>query len=74
MRDAFLLGGRLVERQRRAVHRAARRCLEEIPMLLVIAIVLLLLFGGLGFLAHVLWLGIIVAIVIAIFHMVSRRA
>jgi len=42
-------------------------------MLLVIAIVLLLLFGGLGFLAHVLWLGLILAVIIGVAHMLTGR-
>ncbi len=37
-------------------------------MLLVLAIVLLLLFGGLGFVAHVLWFGLILAVIILIAH------
>jgi hypothetical protein len=42
-------------------------------MLLVIALVLLLVFGGLGFVAHVLWLGLIVAVIIGIAHMLTGR-
>ena len=37
-------------------------------MLLVLALVLFLLFGGLGFVAHVLWWGLIVAVLIGIAH------
>jgi hypothetical protein len=40
-------------------------------MLLILAIVLFLLFGGLGFVAHILWLGIIVAVVIGIAHLLT---
>jgi hypothetical protein len=36
--------------------------------LLVVALVLLLLFGGLGFVAHVLWLGVVLAIAFAVAH------
>ena len=45
-------------------------------MLLVIAILLLLIFGGLGFLAKVLWLGLILAVIVGIAHFLtgSRRA
>ncbi|HVV13692.1 hypothetical protein [Amycolatopsis sp.] len=43
-------------------------------MLLVLALVLLLLFGGLGFVAHVLWLGLILAVIIGIAHAFTRRA
>jgi uncharacterized membrane protein YjdF len=44
-------------------------------MLLVLAILLLLIFGGLGFVAHVLWLGLIVAVIIGVAHLLtSRRA
>jgi hypothetical protein len=35
--------------------------------------VLLLLFGGLGFVAHVLWLGLILAVIIGIAHMFTSR-
>ncbi len=43
-------------------------------MLLVLAIVLLLLFGGLGFALHVLWLGLILAVILAVAHVVTRRS
>jgi hypothetical protein len=43
-------------------------------MLLVVALVLLLLFGGLGFVAHVLWLGLIVGLIVAVAHVVMRGA
>jgi hypothetical protein len=43
-------------------------------MLLVIAVILLLLFGGLGFVAHVLWLGLILAVIIGIIHMFTRSS
>ena len=43
-------------------------------MLLVVALVLLLLFGGLGFVAHVLWLGLIVGLIVAVAHVVTRGA
>jgi hypothetical protein len=42
-------------------------------MLLLFAIVLILLFGGLGFLAHVLWLGLILGVIVGIASMFSRR-
>jgi hypothetical protein len=37
-------------------------------VLLIIALVLFLIFGGLGFVAHVLWLGLIIAVVVALVH------
>jgi len=42
-------------------------------MLLVLAIVLLLLFGGLGFVAHVLWLGLVLAVIVWIAHLFVGR-
>jgi len=42
-------------------------------MLLVIAIILLLLFGGLGFVAHVLWFGLILAVIIGVAHMLTSN-
>ncbi|HEX3613693.1 MAG TPA: hypothetical protein VHU88_18535 [Sporichthyaceae bacterium] len=41
-------------------------------MLLVVALLVLILFGGLGFVAHILWLGLIVGLVLAVAHVVSR--
>ncbi|HEY8728833.1 MAG TPA: hypothetical protein VIL94_04565 [Acidothermaceae bacterium] len=43
-------------------------------MLLILAIVLLLVFGGLGFVAHVLWLGLILVVILAVAHAVTRRS
>jgi hypothetical protein len=40
-------------------------------MLLVIALLLLILFGGLGFAAHILWLGLVLAVIVAVAHVVS---
>jgi hypothetical protein len=40
-------------------------------MLLVLAIVLLLVFGGLGFTAHVLWLGLVLAVILGVAHAIS---
>jgi hypothetical protein len=42
-------------------------------MLLIIAIVLLIAFAGLGFAAHVLWWGLILAVVIGVAHMLTGR-
>lgn len=42
-------------------------------MLLVIAIILLLLFGGLGFAAHVLWWGLILGVIIGVAHLLTGR-
>jgi hypothetical protein len=41
-------------------------------VLLVVALLLLILFGGLGFVAHILWLGLIVGLVLAVAHVVTR--
>ncbi|HEX3829317.1 MAG TPA: hypothetical protein VHV82_18805 [Sporichthyaceae bacterium] len=43
-------------------------------MLLIIALLLLVLFGGLGFAAHILWLGLIVGLILAVAHVVKRAA
>ena len=40
-------------------------------MLLIIALVLFLLFAGLGFVAHVLWWGLVLAVVIGIAHVLT---
>jgi hypothetical protein len=40
-------------------------------MLLILAVLALLVFGGLGFTAHVLWLGLIVAVILAVAHVVT---
>jgi hypothetical protein len=42
-------------------------------VLLIIAIVLLLLFAGLGFVSHVLWLGLIVALIVFVAHALTGR-
>jgi hypothetical protein len=49
---------------------------QEVSLLLIIAIVLLLLFAGLGFVAHVLWLGLILAVIVGVAHALTsgRRA
>lgn len=41
--------------------------------LLIVALVLLLLFGGLGFVSHVLWLGLVVAVILLVAGMVTGR-
>jgi hypothetical protein len=43
-------------------------------MLLIIALILFLIFGGLGFVAHVLWLGLVLAVAVAVAHAVTSRA
>lgn len=43
-------------------------------MLLFLALLLLLVFGGLGFVAHILWLGLIVAVIVAVAHALTRHA
>jgi hypothetical protein len=46
----------------------------EVVMLLVLALILLLVFGGLGFVAHVLWWGLILAVVIGVAHAITGRS
>jgi hypothetical protein len=46
-----------------ARYRLERHSRED-HMLLVLAIVLLLLFGALGFVAHLLWLGLILVVIV----------
>lgn len=41
-------------------------------MLLVIALVMLLLLGGLGLAPHVLWLGLILGLILVIAHVAQR--
>jgi len=43
-------------------------------VLLIIALLLLVLFGGLGFAAHILWFGLIVGLILAVAHVVQRGA
>jgi hypothetical protein len=43
-------------------------------MLLIIALILFLVFGGLGFVLHVLWLGLILAVAVAVAHAITKRA
>ena len=43
-------------------------------MLLMVALLLLLLFFGLGFVAHVLWLGLVVGVILAVAHFVKDEA
>jgi hypothetical protein len=42
-------------------------------MLLILAILLLIIFAGLGFAAHVLWLGLILAVIVGIAHVLTGR-
>jgi hypothetical protein len=37
-------------------------------MLLIIAVILFVLFGGLGFVFHLLWIGLLIALAVAVFH------
>lgn len=46
----------------------------EVTVLLILALVLLVVFGGLGFAAHVLWLGLIVGLILAVAHVIMRGA
>lgn len=41
-------------------------------MLLIIAIILAIIFLAGGFAAHLLWLGLIIALIVGIVHFVSR--
>ena len=43
-------------------------------MLLIVALVLFLLFAGLGFVSHILWLGLILALIVGLIHMFTRSA
>lgn len=43
-------------------------------MLLLLALLFLLIFGGLGFVAHVLWLGLIVAVILAVAHALTGNS
>ncbi|HTC70146.1 MAG TPA: hypothetical protein VK662_11300 [Acidothermaceae bacterium] len=47
---------------------------REAIMLLVVALILFLLFFGLGFVSHLLWLGLILALIIGIVHMFTRSS
>lgn len=40
-------------------------------MLLFLAILLLLIFGGLGFVAHLLWIGLIAAAIVFVIHLMT---
>lgn len=46
---------------------------RELIVLLILAILLLLVFGGLGFVAHVLWLGLILAVIVGIAAVLGGR-
>lgn len=48
---------------------------EESVVLLVVALLLFLIFGGLGFVLHILWLGLILAAIVAVanFFLGGRR-
>jgi hypothetical protein len=39
--------------------------------MLLIALLLILLFGGLGFAAHILWLGLVLGLIVAVAHVVT---
>lgn len=41
--------------------------------MLILALILILLFGGLGFTAHVLWLGLVLGVILLIASGVARR-
>jgi hypothetical protein len=42
-------------------------------MLLILALVLLVLFAGLGFAAHILWLGLVLALVLLVASALTGR-
>jgi hypothetical protein len=41
-------------------------------VLLIILLLLFVLFGGLGFALHLLWIGAVIFLVVAVFHAVTR--
>jgi hypothetical protein len=41
-------------------------------MLLILAFLLLILFGGIGFAIHVFWWGLILAVILAVAHLFTR--
>jgi hypothetical protein len=41
-------------------------------MLLIVAIILLVLFAGLGFAVHVLWFGLILAVIVGVAAAITR--
>jgi hypothetical protein len=43
-------------------------------MLLILAIILLVLFAGLGFAAHVLWWGLVLAVIVGIASLLTGRS
>ncbi|MCW2968128.1 MAG: hypothetical protein JWM71_1900 [Solirubrobacteraceae bacterium] len=43
------------------------------PVLLIVALVLFVVFGGLGFVAHVLWWGLIIALIVVVVHALTGR-
>jgi hypothetical protein len=45
--------------------------LQEVANMLLIALLLILLFGGLGFAAHILWLGLVLGLIVAVAHVVT---
>jgi hypothetical protein len=47
---------------------------EVVDVLLLIAVLLVLLFGGLGFAAHILWLGLVLGLIVAVAHFVAGSA
>jgi hypothetical protein len=42
-------------------------------MLLILALLLFLVFGGLGFVAHILWWGLILAVVVMVANALTGR-
>lgn len=42
-------------------------------MLIVVALILLVLFAGLGFAAHILWWGLIIALIVGVAAMLTGR-
>lgn len=46
---------------------------HDLAMLLILAVLLLLVFGGLGFAAHILWLGLILALIVGVAHALTGR-
>jgi hypothetical protein len=46
---------------------------QEVTVLLIVALILLVLFAGLGFAAHILWLGLILALIVGVAHVLTGR-
>ena len=62
--------------QQSSLGRLAGWCYDHRRKVLVawiLAIIALILFSGLGFAAHILWLGLIVAVILGVAHVLTGR-